>query len=69
MRFEESQHQEELKVIYGFLKDKGNFVPFIPNGGPYTYYRRGTGGVYLYRVLTEDFRLHRERKKHGGLKK
>ena len=64
MRFEEAMAQKELKAICEFLKDKKNFVPFIPNGGPYTYYRRGTGGLYLYRVLTEDFKVHREGKKH-----
>lgn len=64
MRFEEAMTQKELEKICEFLKDKNNFVPFIPNGGPYTYYRRGTGGLYLYRVLTEDFKVPRERKKH-----
>jgi len=68
MRFDEAQAEsseynpEQLKQVCIALKDKANFVPFIL--GPYTYYRRGTGGIYLYRVLNEDFRMPRERKKH-----
>ena len=30
----------------------------------YIYYRRGTGGLYIYRVLPEDYKINRERKKH-----
>ena len=62
MRFDESQKQEELKEVYEWLKNKDNFVPFFL--GPYAFYRRGTGGLWLYRVLKEDFRVPRERKRH-----
>jgi len=62
MRFDEAMSQKELMQICDFLQDKGTFVPF--ELGPYIYYRRGTGGVYLYRVLKEDFKVPRERKKH-----
>lgn len=62
MRFEEAMAQKELKQVCEFLKHKDTFVPHP--WGPYTFYRRGTGGIYLYRVLTEDFKVPRERKKH-----
>ena len=32
--------------------------------GPYSYYRRGTDGIEVYRVLTEDLNMPRERKNH-----
>jgi hypothetical protein len=66
MRFDEAQNIPTLKEVYEFLKDKANFVPF--KLGSYTFYRRGTGGLYLYRVLHADFKVPRERKKHSILK-
>ena len=62
MRFEEAMRIKELHEICEFLKDKKNFVPF--ESGSYIFYRRGKGGLYLYRVLKEDFKVPRERKKH-----
>jgi hypothetical protein len=62
MRFEEAINDKFLSVVCEFLKDKENFVPFDYYG--LIYYRRGTGGIYLYRVAKEDFRVPRERKYH-----
>ena len=62
MRFDEAENDAALREVVEFLRDKGNFVPFII--GPYSFYRRGTGGLWLYRVLTENFRVPRERKSH-----
>ena len=52
----------EVSHVIDALKDKANFQPY--EDGPYIYYRRGTGGVYLYRVLKEDFCVPREQHKH-----
>jgi len=62
MRFDEALQDPFLHDICQFLKDKANFEPFEFNG--VTFYRRGTGGLWLYRVSKEDFRVHRERKTH-----
>ena len=62
MRFEEASEQPELAEICKSLDDKANFYRVIV--GPWSYYRRGKGGIYLYRVLNADFRVHRERKRH-----
>lgn len=62
MRFEEALKQPELKQICEKLKDKKTFWPWKEKY--YTYYRRGKGGLYLYRVPHEDFKVPRERKKH-----
>jgi len=62
MRFDTAKNQPELKSVVHFLKDKGNFIPF--HWGPFVFYRRGKGGLYLYRVEKEDFKVNRERKKH-----
>jgi len=65
MLFEEAMKDKELEAVCAFLKDKGNFVPYETYASrPYIFYRRGTGGLYLYRCLKEDFRVPRERKKH-----
>jgi len=53
---------KEANHIVEALKDKANFEPFAE--GAYIFYRRGTRGIYLYRVLKEDFRVPRERKRH-----
>jgi hypothetical protein len=39
--------------------------PLVLEG--YTYYRRGTGGLEVYRVANEDFRMPRERKNHKAV--
>ena len=62
IRYDEAQNFRELEQIRKQLKDKANFDRIVV--GPYSYYRRGTGGLYLYRVLNEDFRVPRERKEH-----
>ena len=62
IRFDEAPNYPQLVEVHKELIDKGNFEPVIL--GPYTYYRRGTGGIYLYRVPNEDFRVPRERKIH-----
>lgn len=62
MRFTEGMRQPELKPICEQLKDKENFDPVVE--GPYIFYRRGTSGLYLYRVAKEDFKVPRERKHH-----
>jgi hypothetical protein len=62
IRFDEAQRIDEFHNICEVLKDKPNFYPWPV--GRLIYYRRGTGGYYLYRQLKEDFRVPRERKKH-----
>jgi hypothetical protein len=62
MRFDEAEKIPELEPITKDLKNNSNFVPCIRP--PYSYYRRGTGGIWLYRVASEDFRVPRERKRH-----
>ena len=66
MRFDEAMAEKELHEVCENLKGKKNFVPFVV--GCYTFYRRGTGSIYLYRVLNEDFKVPRERKHHGEKK-
>jgi hypothetical protein len=65
MRYDEAENEPELTSVYQALQHANNFEPF-PFGG-YIYYRRGTGGLWLYRVLPENFRVHRERKRHDLL--
>ena len=60
MRFDEAA--SEVPQVVDALKDKPNFFPY--SVGELIYYRRGTGGLWLYRVLKENFRIPRERKKH-----
>lgn len=62
MRFEEAQQQPELEEICLALEDAPNHEPLVLKG--ICYYRRGTGGLELYRQNIEDFRVPRERKKH-----
>jgi len=62
IRFDEAQQEPTLKEICKQLVDKPNFWPWKEKY--HTYYRRGTGGIYLYRVLHEDFKVPRERKRH-----
>jgi len=64
MRFNEAESVAELAEICQELNDKGNFEPV--EVGPYFYYRRGSGGMFLYRVLKGDFRAPTERKDHRG---
>jgi hypothetical protein len=62
MPFEEAKRDPELKEICAALEGKRTYQPI--EAGPYVYYRRGTGGAYLYRVLKEDFKVPRERIRH-----
>ena len=62
LRFDEAMAEPELAKICEQLKDEKNFIPL--QVGPVTYYRRGTGGIYLYRVPNEDFKVPRERVRH-----
>ena len=66
MRFDEAENDPSLKHITQFLRNKCNFEPFVES--PYTYYRRGTGGLWLYRVLSENFKVPRERANHARKK-
>ncbi len=67
MRFDTAKEQPELAEVVENLQDKPNFYPFAV--GETIYYRRGTGGLYLYRVPKEDFRVKRERKNHKKVNK
>jgi hypothetical protein len=62
MRFDEALNDACLKLICEKLKDKANFDPVDING--VLYYRRGSSGMFLYRVMKEDFRVPVERKNH-----
>ena len=62
MRFEEAFQDPELKDVCMQLQNKKTYVPI--EIGDYIYYRRGTGGIYLYRVPNEDFKVPRERRFH-----
>ena len=67
MRFDEALQDSFLRDICKVLMDKPNFEPHEVNG--IVFYRRGTGGLYLYRVPKEDFRVNRERKIHRKVRK
>jgi hypothetical protein len=62
IRFDEASADPFLLNICAKLKEKRNFEPFEFQG--LVYYRRGTGGLWLYRCRKEDFKVPRERKKH-----
>ncbi len=63
MRFEEAMQQPELEEVCLALVDAKNHEPLLLN--QVVYYRRGTGGIELYRQSVQDFQVPRERKKHG----
>lgn len=62
IRFDEAQQVPEFSGITAFLENAKNFSPY--EVGDFTFYRRGTGGLWLYVVPTCDFRVPRERKNH-----
>lgn len=62
LRFEDALTDPELKEVCELLRNKKTYVPV--EVGPYIYYRRGTGGIFLYRVPKEDFKVPRERRFH-----
>jgi hypothetical protein len=62
LRFDEAQQIPEFQKITNALEASKNFVPF--KVGNFAFYRRGTGGLWLYVVPEHDFRVPRERKSH-----
>lgn len=62
IRFDEAQQIGEFKAVTDALADAENFKPF--DVGDFVFYRRGTGGLYLYVVPKADFQVPRERKNH-----
>jgi hypothetical protein len=60
MRWED--FQQEYYALSKDLENKQNHVPVEDHG--YFYYRRGTGGIEVYRVWHEDYKMPRERKTH-----
>jgi len=66
IRFDEAQNLPEFKEITEALANAKNFEPFA--FGDFVFYRRGTGGLWLYMVPKEDFRVQRERKNHRSVK-
>ncbi len=63
MRWED--FQKEYPALAAYLNHAPNHTPIEENGN--FYYRRGTGGLEVYRVAKEDFRMPRERKNHKAL--
>jgi len=64
MRFEEAMQQPELEGICLALVDAKTHEPLVIPELNLVYYRRGTGGLELYRQSIPDFQVNRERKKH-----
>lgn len=62
LHFDEAQQIPEFQDITKALENAKNFEPWPV--GNFTFYRRGTGGLWLYVVPTCDFRVPRERKSH-----
>ena len=60
MRFED--FMTEYPDLAMILRCKPNHSPI--RQGTYIYYRRGTEGTEVYRVLTEDYKMPRERINH-----
>lgn len=54
--------QREFQNFAQLLQDKKNHDPI--ELGNYVFYRRGTGGLEVYRVAKEDYNMPRERKNH-----
>lgn len=61
MTWEEAMAEPKLAEVVKALEFERNFIPFIV--GTVTFYRRGKGGKYLYRVANEDFRVSVEKRK------
>lgn len=64
MRFSDAFFEKEFEDICLKLELEPNFVPVVV--GPNTFYRRGKGGMWLYRVPNEDFRVETEKRKPKG---
>ena len=54
--------QTEFPDVAKLLEGQRNHVPISLLG--YVFYRRGTGGLQVYRVAKEDYKMPRERKNH-----
>jgi hypothetical protein len=65
IRFDEAQQIPEFKAIIEALAMAKNFEPY--KVGNFIFYRRGTGGLYLYVVPECDFKVPRERKHHKSV--
>lgn len=60
MRFED--FQKEYPELAKLLETRRNHDPV--EDAYYFYYRRGTGGIEVYRVWKPDYKMPRERKDH-----
>lgn len=63
IRFDEAKDQKDTVHLYHGLKDHKNHDPIFDEY--YAYYRRGSNGLYLYRVPKEDLKVPRERVRHN----
>jgi hypothetical protein len=63
MRYD--QFQNEYPMLSKQLENRRNHDPVEDEH--YYYYRRGTGGIEVYRVWKPDYKMPRERFKHKGL--
>jgi hypothetical protein len=54
--------KREFPDFHFALAERANNNPVELQG--YFYYRRGTGGLEVYRVAKEDYKMPRERKNH-----
>jgi hypothetical protein len=62
IRFDEAQQAPEFQAVTKALEHADNFIPYKVSN--FIFYRRGTGGLWLYVVPECDFRVPRERKNH-----
>jgi len=60
MRWEDALEQPELLDICNKLSKQPKGTIFVV--GPYTFYRRGTKGLWLYRVANEDYKVQVEKR-------
>jgi hypothetical protein len=64
MRWED--FQREYAGLAEQLEGRRNNDPIEDYEKINFYYRRGTGGIEVYRVAKEDYKMPRERKSHKG---
>ena len=60
MRFEDGLSQVELQGICSQLQSLP--IGEIVEQGPYFFYRRGSKGLWLYRVAKEDYKVSVEKR-------
>lgn len=60
MRWEDGQNQIELTDICRKLGNQPIGTIYVV--GPYTYYRRGKRGLWLYRVANENYKVSVEKR-------